>query len=308
MIENYIGLIGLGAIGSPLASLLHKHYGDQFVLLSDESHAKRLQSGRLHINGESFSARVLTPNNYAGEKIKVLFVCVKNYSLEQTFDDIEDMIDPETIILPLQNGIYAYGYFRTRFPENIILEGFAQGPNTRIYGNDIVYQNPGTYHLGKKYPGYKEQASIVYKILLAAGVPCVLEDDIRHAIWCKMMLNVAGNALTALTDLDYVMFKNSEEAQRVCRTIMQEYKFVAATEDVLITEADIADVMNYYMTYKESKSTSMLDDVLARRKTENEYLAGYIKRLAKKNGVDAPFIDMLYSIMRIKEDVYLGNI
>ena len=122
------------------------------------------------------------------------------------------------------------------------------------------------------------------------------------------MINVAGNALTALTDLDYVMMKNSPEAQKVCRTIMQEYKFVAATEDVLITEADISEAIGYFMNYSKSKLTSMLEDVMNRRQTENEYIAGYIKRLAEKNGVHAPFIDMLYSIMRIKEDVYLGRL
>lgn len=122
------------------------------------------------------------------------------------------------------------------------------------------------------------------------------------------MINVAGNALTALTDLDYVMIRSSAEAQKICRTIMQEYKFVAATEDVLITEADISEAMNYFMTYSESKLTSMLEDVMNKRQTENEFIAGYIKRLAQKNGVNAPFIDMLYSIMRIKEDVYLGKL
>ena len=52
----------------------------------------------------------------------------------------------------------------------------------------------------------------------------------------------------------------------------------------------------------------MLEDVINKRPTENEYIAGYIKRLAIKHGVSAPFIDMLYSIMRIKEDVYLGKL
>jgi 2-dehydropantoate 2-reductase len=89
---------------------------------------------------------------------------------------------------------------------------------------------------------------------------------------------------------------------------MQEFKFVAATEDVLITKDDIQDVLDYYINYSESKLTSMLEDVMNRRPTENEYIAGYIKRLAEKNGVQAPFIDMLYSIMRIKEDVYMGKL
>lgn len=308
MSEGYIGLIGLGAIGAPLAEMLYKEYGDRFVLVSDDKHSGWLKSGRIRINGMPFAPKVLCPADYEGEKLDVLFICVKNYSLENTFDEIRSMIRDDTLLMPLQNGLYSYDFLRSRFPENIVLEGFAQGPNTRIYGNDIVYQNPGTYCLGKNHEAYKEYASDLYDLLKKAGVPCILKDDIRHAIWCKLMLNVAGNALTALTDLDYVMFKHSPDAQKVARTIMQEYKFVAATEDVLITEADIADVMHYFTSYSESKRTSMLEDVINKRPTENEYIAGYIKRLAIKHGVSAPFIDMLYSIMRIKEDVYLGKL
>lgn len=306
--DGLIAVIGLGATGSPLAHMLYRHYGDRFALLSDEAHAVRLSSGKIHINGEPFRPKVITPATYEGEQIDILFICVKNYSIEETISEIRGMISPDTVILPLQNGLFSYDYLREHLPENIVLEGFVQGPNTRIYGNDIVYQNPGVYHLGKNFTGLKGYAKAVYEVIRDAGVPCELEDDIRHAIWCKLMLNVSGNALTALTDLDYAMFKHSREAQKVARTIMQEYKFVAATEDVLITEADIADVMHYFMSYKESKLTSMLEDVIKSRPTENEYIAGYIKRLAEKNGVNAPFIDMLYSIMRIKEDVYLGKL
>lgn len=308
MIENNIGLIGLGATGAPLADYLFTCYRDKFILLSDKYHEKKLNSGDIRINGRVFNPQVITNPNSDRVRIDILFICVKNYSLEKTCRDISNCIGKETIILPLQNGLYSYNYLRNAFQDNIILEGFVQGPNTKIYGNDIIYQNTGVYHLGKQFSGYKEAAEKVYKILKACGISCILEENIRHAIWKKLMLNVAGNTLTALTGLDYCMFRNSIEAQKICRVVMNEYKFIAASEDVVITDRDIAEVMEYFMEYKDSKYTSMLTDVMNKRRTENEYIAGYISRLAKKNGISAPFIDMLYSIMRIKEDVYLGNL
>ena len=127
MKEGYIGLIGLGAIGAPLAEMLYKKYGSRFVLISDDQHAARLTSGRIRINGDRFAPQVITPSNYRGEHIDVLFVCVKLYSLESTFESIKGMISDDTLLMPLQNGLYAYDYLRSHFPENIVLEGFAQG-------------------------------------------------------------------------------------------------------------------------------------------------------------------------------------
>ena len=308
MENGYISLIGLGAIGTPLAHLLYKKYQSEFILLADEQHAKKLREKDISINGDKFAPGIVDNRNLLHRPIKVVFVCVKNYSLETTCDFLDEMIDIDTVILPLQNGVYSYRYMCERFPNNIILEGFAQGPNTKITCSGFEYQNPGVYHVGTSCIDYRGQAKAIYDMLRVVGIQCYLDENIRHAVWKKLMLNVAGNALTAITEMDYSMFKNSIEAQMICRTVMQEFAVVAKSENINISESDIEDIMKYFMGYKESKNTSMLEDVLHRRQTENEYIAGYIKRLADEKGIDAPYINMLYLLMKIKQDVYLKRL
>lgn len=306
--NGYIALIGLGAIGSPLAHLLYQKYGDRFILLSSEEIKKDLIKQPLYINGQRFDPRIVTPSHTLDKPLQVLFVCVKNYSLDGAIDTIFPFISDKTVILPLQNGVFSYDFFRKKFSNNVILEGYAQGPNTRIFENNIVYQNPGVYHIGKNHSDYKSYAQDVHTILVDADVPCIFDENIRHAIWQKMMLNVAGNALTALTELDYSMFKKSPDAQKICRLIMDEYVTVASKEGIEITQDDIEEVMTYFINYGESKHTSMLEDVLNKRETENEYIAGYIFSLAQKYNLSTPYIELLYSLMKVKEDVYLGKL
>lgn len=306
--EGYIALIGLGAIGSPLAHRLYQQYAEQFILLANQEIAAELKRQPIFINGSIFAPRIVTPDDTLGQPIKAVFVCVKNYSLSGAVSTIYPLIDQDTLIIPLQNGVYSYRFFRETFPDNIILEGFAQGPNTRIFENNIVYQNPGEYHLGTHHDKYRDCAEEIFALLKNADIPCCLDHGIRHSIWKKMMLNVAGNAITALTELDYMMFCRSDEAQRLCRLVMNEYALVAEKENIYITEEDINEVLNYFIGYKRSKHTSMLEDVLHRRETENEYIAGYIYRLAQKHHIDTPYIYTLYSLMKIKEDVYLGKL
>ena len=308
MIKGFIALIGLGAIGSPLAHRLYCRYKDRFILLSSEEIARELKKQPIYINGSVFSPRIVTPEDKLDQPVSVVFVCVKNYSLHSALNTIAPLINSDTLILPLQNGVYSYDFFRNHLPENVILEGYAQGPNTRLFENNIVYQNPGEYHLGKNHKDYKHFADQVYSLLKDADIPCELENDIRHSIWKKMMLNVAGNAITALTELDYLMFSKSQDAQVLCRSVMQEYALVAAREKIRITDDDINDVMAYFIGYNRSKHTSMLEDVINRRETENEFIAGYIYKLAQTHGIQTPFIYTLYSLMKIKEDVYLGKL
>lgn len=80
---------------------------------------------------------------------------------------------------------------------------------------------------------------------------------------------------------------------------------VAQYENVELIKKDIDDVIDYYITYKGSKKTSMLEDIMNNRKTENEYLAGDLIRLAEKHDVSTQMIKTLYYLIKIREEQYL---
>ena len=140
-----------------------------------------------------------------------------------------------------------------------------------------------------------------------AGLDIVWENNIKKMVWKKLMLNVAGNSITALTLADYIFFKTSSEIQELCVQAMHEFLMVAQYENVELMKKDIDDVIDYYITYKGSKKTSMLEDIMNNRKTENEYLEGNLIRLAEKHGVSTPMIKTLYYLIKIREEQYLGR-
>lgn len=116
------------------------------------------------------------------------------------------------------------------------------------------------------------------------------------------MLNVAGNSITALTLADYSYFNKSEEIQNLCRNAMHEFLLVAQYENVGLMKTDIDDIIEYYVTYNGKKKTSMLEDVLNNKPTENEFLAGNLIRLARKHTISTPMIETLYLLMKIREE------
>lgn len=306
MQNKYITLVGLGAVGAPLADHLWKEYGEDFALLSSADFLHTLEE--LYINGEKFTPNIFSKPEELKKKIGIVFICVKNYHVEGIAEFLKTMIDEDTIIVPLQNGVYSFDYFSKAFPNNFILEGFAQGPNTQVLKNIYVYQKPGVFHVGTSNKDQDELGKEAFNIMKQAGVDCYYDENIKHEVWKKLMLNTAGNAITALTGIDYCMFEKSAEVQDLCRKTMKEYAEVANQNGIAITDEDIEDIMTYYLSFTVSKHTSMLEDVLNKRLTENEFIAGYISRLAKDINVSTPCIDMLYELMKIKEDVYLDVI
>ena len=307
MLNGSVALIGLGAIGTPIAHKMYRKYTERFALIASGERKKRLQNQKMTVNGEPFAPQIISSSEEMELPVGLLIVCVKNYQLENSIEDIQKVIDDNTIILPLQNGISSYEYFKQHFPHNRILQGYVQGPNTQIENGTFHYTNPGAVHIGGQVDSNLDIAADVYSFLSLAEIEVHLEQDIRHMVWKKWMLNVAGNSVTALTDADYSNFKDSPELQNLCTMAMKEFITVAKAEGVSLSEQDIQAILNYYINYNGSKRTSMLEDVSHRRKTENEYLAGKIIELAKLHHINAPVISSLYMLLKIKESLYLSE-
>lgn len=302
-----VGLIGLGVIGSPIANILYKYYGDRFYLIANEERKKKLQRQKLVINHEPFTPNIVSSRTELNHDLDLLIVCIKNYSLNESLEDFREIVGKKTVILPLQNGIYSYDYFCDKFKNNVVLRGYVQGPNTQIRGGNISYTNTGVMHIGKTQQDMQDTAKSCFYMLENAGLDIVWEDNIKKMVWKKWMLNVAGNSITALTLADYSFFKTSPEIQELCIQAMHEFLLVAQYENVDLLKKDIDDVIEYYITYKGSKKTSMLEDIMNNRRTENEYLAGDLIRLAQKHGISTPMIKTLYLLIKIREEQYMGK-
>lgn len=305
--ENYkIGLIGLGVIGAPIANILYKYYTDNFYLIANDERKEKLQRKKIVINNKCFSPNIVSLREELVCDLDLLIVCIKNYSLKESLQDFKNIVGKKTVILPLQNGIYSYDFFCENFKDNVVLRGYVQGPNTQIHGSNISYTNTGVMHIGKTQHDMKDIAKSCFYMLENAGINIIWEDNIKKMVWKKWMLNVAGNSITALTLADYSFFKISSEIQELCNQAMHEFLLVAQYENVDLIKKDIDDVINYYVSYKGSKKTSMLEDIINNRRTENEYLAGDLIKLAEKHGIPTPMIRTLYLLIKIREQQYLG--
>lgn len=305
MKELKTGLIGLGAIGVPIAHKMYRKYGKSFSLVLSGDRRKKFENAETMINGEQFKPDMISSKEELEKPLDLLVICVKNYDLKSSLPDVRAVVSDETVIMPLENGIAAYLFYREQFPQNVVLEGYMQGPNTVRIPEGFSYQNPGTLHIGTSNPKLNGHVEEVFSIFHEAKVPVIIEKDIRHMVWKKWMLNVAGNSITALTGADYSLFKIYEDLQIICRQAMEEFLRIAQAEGVDLTEKDIRDILNYYISYIGSKKTSMLEDVIRENKTENDYLAGTAVQLANKHGIEVPTISTLYYLMEIKEEVYM---
>ena len=136
-----------------------------------------------------------------------------------------------------------------------------------------------------------------------AGQRYTIPENIMHEKWWKFMLNTCFNTLSAILIADYAAISSNSDFIRAVRLEAREVQTVAKKEGVIITQDDIEEMIRRVTALQDHGKTSMLQDVLSHRETENRYFAGAVSRLGKKHSVETPISDFLSILLEAKRRV-----
>jgi 2-dehydropantoate 2-reductase len=140
----------------------------------------------------------------------------------------------------------------------------------------------------------------VARALIAAGVPTDISDNVRGALWAKLILNCAYNALSAITQLPYGRLVKGEGITAVMRDHVDECVAVAKADDVKIPGNVDAAVRKIAETVPGQYSSTAQD--LARgKRSEIDHLNGLILRRGEVLGVATPANRLLHAIVKLIE-------
>lgn len=299
-----VSIIGAGCVGSVIVERLLRQNIDLSIIALGKR-GENLKSEGLTVNGVKYDVRIAEESDPAPD---LLFVCVKNYDLEQSLKDIKDFIDSHTVILPLLNSVTPTPTIQGIYPDNHVLYGYIQKIDAYREGKGYKYNVAGDIHFGDAINDVSNLTLMSIKEMLSkAGFGAFIDQDMIRGIWKKWMLNVGANQISALTEADYLQFAQIPEIEQVLRLAMQELLIIAGYEGVNVSTVDVLEMIQYLTTYQFPKKTSMLQDVQARRKTEVDYISGDIIELSRKWNYPCPVNLTMYYLIKSKESAYLLN-
>lgn len=213
-------------------------------------------------------------------------------------------IGPETLVISLLNGITSEGELAAAYGPEHVLYCVAQGMDAVKDGPAVTYRNMGKLLIGSGTGARTSAVDAAAALLLEAGVPCEIHEDILYRQWSKLMLNVGLNQVCAVYNVPYRGVQHPGTARDTMLAAMREAQALAAREGVTLTDADISAWMKMTGALNPDGMPSMRQDTLARRPTEVELFAGAMRRLGEKHGVPTPVNDMLYRRIAELEAAY----
>ena len=280
-----IGIVGAGELGTVYGARLLEA-GEDVVFVARGDRLKELIEQGIHVAGSGVAAtKGLTATDDPAEAglVELLLFCVKTYDLEEAAMHIRPMIGDETVVVPVQNGLYA--------PDRLVR---ILGPKSVVGGVAM-----GGIQIGELDGQVTERIRRVAETLNRAGFGAEIRTDIRVALWEKHLM-ACGASVVAAARLTPVQFIDSEETVAMYRAAMEEAAEIAKASGVALDP----DLVDRYMGSLDSPDgpravrPSMLKDLEAGRRLELEEWAGTAVRLGRELGVPTPVNSAVYGLLK----------
>lgn len=291
-----VAIMGAGAVGCYFGGLLARA-GNDVVMIGRPEHVQAIQASGLRLQMLHFDEQVCVrasadPSDVRGASL-VLF-CVKSTDTESAAQALRPHLMADALVLSLQNGIDNADSLRRLLPQAVraaVVYAAVEmaGPgHVRHHGRgDLLVEQGGGGD------GWVES-------FRAAGIPVEMSGDVRQALWVKLILNCAYNALSAIGQLGYGRLLAVDGVVDLMHAAVRECVAVANAEGVS-TPADIeATVLALARSMPEQRS-STAQDLASGRRTEIDHLNGVVVRRGQAHGIATPVNQTLQTVVHLLE-------
>jgi 2-dehydropantoate 2-reductase len=299
-----VTILGAGAMGAAFASYLYIMDPACVRFVADGDRCTRLQADGFIVNGTHYPIPVVRPDDPAAPADLVI-VALKDHHVARAVHDLRNHVGPETVILSVMNGLDSEAQFGAVYGMEKVLYAISVGIDAQRSGNVINFSKLGTLFFGeadntilsdrvKRLQALFDRANIGYKT----------PQDMIRTMWWKFMINVGVNQASAVMGAPYGVFQTNPDAQAVMEAAQREVIAVAQAEQVNLVENDIPEWYDFLNMLHPEGKTSMLQDVVAGRKTEVEIFAGKVVALGREHGIPTPVNQTLLHAIRVIEAQY----
>ena len=234
--------------------------------------------------------------------VDLVWCCVKAYDLEVAAREMAPLVGPQTLILPIQNGVDAAERIAAQIGADRVLGGLCLGGAT-LEAPGVVAQKTTRVRLliGELNGDISPRIDALGRELSSAGIDAEVSSGIRVALWDKFVGMCGTHSLTALMRLPVSTLFADPEASALVRGLMEEAEQVARATGVVLPEDTARQAFESYRkraAADPSAYASIYYDLVAGRRLEVEHTNGAVVRLGQRGGIATPLNFAVYAALR----------
>ncbi|MBT2619190.1 2-dehydropantoate 2-reductase [Chryseobacterium sp. ISL-6] len=311
MNKKHIVVIGLGGVGGYFGFKISQNNETfhQYIIsfiARGETYQKVKEQGLTLISAEHRNDK--THPNAVYENISdvvqpdLVLICVKEYDLERVCTELKEVINEDTILLPMMNGADIYDRIRKIIPDHVILPSCIYVAS-HIKEKGVVEHKgkTGKMIFGKDPENPSRDINWVIDVMKESRIDFDFKDNPLVDIWTKFIFIASFGLVTAKHNSSIGMVCTDPVQKNEATEIMKEIELIAHQKGISLEENIIDKTFEKASTFPPETPTSLqLDINSGKENSELELFAGAIIRYGNELGIKVPFTQKIYDEIKVK--------
>jgi 2-dehydropantoate 2-reductase len=295
-----ICVVGCGAVGSLFAAHLAKA-GEAEVWAYDvwKNHIDAIRKDGLRLSGAAdFTAR-LNATSDARELPRCDYgiVATKAIHTRSAIAQAAHVFDEKSAVCSVQNGVGNEEIIAEHV--KYVIRGTTFPAGHPIAPGHIGYDIKGDTWIGpfESTNTSMDKVEKLAGLITRSGMNTIALKDARGAQWTKLIFNASTNPTGALTLLHHGAASRFAPTAQLFDDLIAEGEAVAKTLGIKL-HGDPRQLVQKGANAPGKHRASMLQDVLAKRQTEVDFMNGAIVQWGEKMGVATPLNKLMWELIK----------
>lgn len=302
-----IVIVGPGAMGCLLAACLAKSKEEIWILEKNKQRQELIARQGILMEGilgnwHSPVKISLEPKDIGTADLVV--ISVKAYHTKEAISSASPLIGEKSSVLTLQNGIGNVEIIGEVIGPEKVIGGVTNLGATLLDSGKVRFAGKGETIIGRIDGKIPVEMRYIREIFNKVGLETRISRDIKSLLWSKLIINVGINALTAITHLANGRLLEFEGTRKILREAVTEASRVAKRKRIKLIYDDPLAKVEAVCEATATNISSMLQDVLKKKRTEIDFINGVVVRQAQGLGIPAPVNTLLTDLVKTIESSY----
>src|SRR5215468_6216429 len=316
-------IVGVGALGGTIAVRAIRTGLPVRLAARNTNSAEALRRSGLRVSGIGGEVRadvidIAAVEDYGkGDEFDLILLATKAQDTLEVAPRMLCLLAPGGVILPIQNGGVAR-VLADGLGEDKIVGGFSNLGATMVEPGVYEQKNAGHLVIGELAGGVSERVERISRAL-GRAIEVKASLNITGAIWSKLLINCSVTTLGALCSQTMRQYMETEAGKKVFRRTYEEALSVALAIGTRLERLAVDPIPpgwpsnfaaeEHYESWVEAiiafygdVKPSMLQDFERGRKTEVDFINGYVVTLGHSSGVpvhmNAAITNLVHQIER----------
>jgi 2-dehydropantoate 2-reductase len=297
----HIAVVGAGGVGGYFGGRLAAS-GIDVTFIARGAHLAALRDTGLTIESSAGDLHIpkvqATDDPNAVGPVDVVLYAVKLYHNESACALLPPLIGPDSVVVPLQNGIDSVDLLSRVVGRPHVAGGTAHVAAVITAPGRIRHTAMDLMIFGELDGSRSARLERLLEACRTAGFEATLSEHIEVDIWMKFVRLTAFSGITAVTRLPFGVTRDDPDLTAMWQAALLEGLAVSRAKGIEFPAGAFDEMTAGTLAMPPQTKSSLLQDLEQGRPLELPWLSGAVVRLGRELGLETPTHRFITTVLR----------